>query len=379
MPIDIFGHLTHRDESEAHLGGGASLDPAYVVRQARAHEDAGFDGVLIGGGGDGPDNLQIAALAVANTTTLQYLVAHRPGLVNPTAAARTFATLDQISGGRLRVHVITGRQNDGQNRYGDPVPESERYARTGEFMQVLKQTWTSRAPFDYSGRFFQLRGFVASVFPHRQPRIPVSFAGNSDTAFPAGAAQADHYAFYAQPLSALRDDIARVRQEASKAGRADAPRITVLVRLIVGDTDEHAWQQAERLRGLIGQQAEVAAPQETRWVPARDGRNNSTGDQRQVDFGALGEKHDRALWTGLVSITERGKSTALVGSAETVVAALLDYIDAGVSTFIIDGFFREADVPQFGASVIPLLRDAVRRRDAALGTAQAGAGGESAS
>lgn len=125
MSLEIFGHLTHRDESEAHLStGGSSLDRRYIIRQAREHEYAGFDGVLVGGGGDGPDSLQIAALAVANTEKLQYLVAYRPGLISPTLAARSYATLDQISGGRIRLHAITGRDNDGQKKYGDPLKKA---------------------------------------------------------------------------------------------------------------------------------------------------------------------------------------------------------------------------------------------------------------
>jgi alkanesulfonate monooxygenase len=357
MSIEIFGHLTHRDESEAHLSGGASIDPDYIERQAREHEFAGFDGVLVGGGGDGPDSLQIAAHAVAHTRKLNYLVAYRPGLISPTLAARAYATLDQISGGRIRLHAITGRDSDGQKKYGDPLQKSNRYERTREFIQILKKSWTERGGFDFAGKHFEIEGFAASIFPHQQPRIPIYFAGNSDEAFSVGASEADGYALYAQPLDLLKEDIARIHSEAKAAGRVDFPQIIVLVRIIIGATDELAWDRAEGLRADAIDQTKSITPKLTRWVPARDGRDASAGDRKQVEANKRGERHDKALWTGLSGLTERGKSTALVGSPETIVSALLDYVDAGVSTFILDGFNRLRDVPELGNYLLPLLRD----------------------
>ncbi|WP_413738159.1 LLM class flavin-dependent oxidoreductase [Sodalis sp. RH21] len=362
MGIEIFGHLTHRNESEAHQGGQASLDCDYIKRQAREHEYAGFDGVLVGGGGDGPDSLQIAALGVAQTEKLNFLIANRPGLVSPTMVARSYATLDQISQGRIRFHVISGRDLDGQMRYGDPLKKESRYQRTREFMQVVKQSWTSSSGFDYHGEYYQIENFAATILPYRQPRIPLYFAGNSDEAYPVGGAEADGYALYAQPLDRLRQDIGRIRAEAVAAGRERGPAIIVFVRLILGATDELAWLRAEELRALVRRQADGAGSSLARWTPASDGRAASVGDQKQVDANKRGERHDRALWTGLSEITRRGKSSALVGSPETVVAALLDYVDAGVSIFILDGFDRLNDVHDYGRYIIPALKQAAAGR-----------------
>lgn len=361
MAIDIFGHLTTRDESEAHLSGSASLDPEYVKRQAREHEYAGFDGVLVGGGGDGPDSLQVAAHAVAHTDKLNFLVAYRPGLISPTLAARSYATLDQVSKGRIRLHAITGRDNDGQLKYGDPVAKLNRYKRTKEFIQILKKSWTEPQGFDFEGEYYQIRGFRATIPPYQKPRIPIYFAGNSDDAYEVGAAEADGYALYGQPLDLLRQDIAKIHGLAKQAGRATPPRIIVLVRLIVEATDELAWKKAEDLRARTLEQAGGAKPEATLWVPAKDGRDASAGDRKQVEANLRGERHDRALWTGLTGITQRGKSTALVGSPDTVVRALLDYVEAGVSTFILDGFDRLHDVPQFGHHILPALRAGAER------------------
>src|ERR1700754_2028133 len=108
MPVEFIGLISTTDQSETRDGGGPLIDPEYVRRFAGAHEDADFDRVLIGYSSASPDNLQVAAYAAAHTERLQYLVAHSPGVVQPTVAARAFATLDQFSEGRIALHTITG-------------------------------------------------------------------------------------------------------------------------------------------------------------------------------------------------------------------------------------------------------------------------------
>src|SRR5580698_9827210 len=113
MPVEFIGMIGTRDQSEIRAARGPLIDPAYTRRFARAHEDAGFDRVLIGYGSAWPEGTQVAAYAASQTERLGLLIAHRPGFVAPTLAARTLATLDRFSGGRVAVHIITGG-NDGE-------------------------------------------------------------------------------------------------------------------------------------------------------------------------------------------------------------------------------------------------------------------------
>ncbi len=83
------------------------------------HEESGFDRVLIGYYSDAPDGFVVAGDALAHTERLGVLLAHRPGFVAPTVAARKLATLDQFSDGRLAVHVISGGSDADQRRDGD--------------------------------------------------------------------------------------------------------------------------------------------------------------------------------------------------------------------------------------------------------------------
>src|ERR671916_61721 len=68
--------------------------------------------------------------------------------------ARAAATLDQLGEGRLLVNIVTGK--DDHKAYGDFEEENaDRYARTREFMQVVRQLWT-REDVTYRGRFFSV-------------------------------------------------------------------------------------------------------------------------------------------------------------------------------------------------------------------------------
>src|ERR1700685_4610435 len=117
MPVEFIGMIGTKQESEIRLTAGPVIDRDYVRRFARAHEDAGFDRVLIGYSSARPDGTHVAAYAAAHTERISFLVAHRPGFVAPTLAARTFATLDTFTGGPIAVHILT-RGNDPERRRG---------------------------------------------------------------------------------------------------------------------------------------------------------------------------------------------------------------------------------------------------------------------
>lgn len=108
MTVEFIGMIHHRKQSEIHPPGQLLLDHGYIRDFAQAAERANFDRVLVGYFSDSPDGFLVAALAATHTERLGFLVAHRPGFIAPTVAARKFATLDHITGGRAAIHVITG-------------------------------------------------------------------------------------------------------------------------------------------------------------------------------------------------------------------------------------------------------------------------------
>jgi alkanesulfonate monooxygenase len=365
MPVEFIGMISTRDQSETRRSRGPVVDREYVRRFARAHEDAGFDRVLIGYSSSQPDGTQVAAYAAAQTDRLSFLVAHRPGFMAPTLAARTFATLDQFAGGRIAVHIITGGSDGEQRRDGDHLSKDERYDRTDEYLDVLVRAWTADGPFGYQGRYYQVEDSYADVRSPQQPRIPLYFGGSSAAAYRVGGKHADVYALWGEPLAETAEQIASVRAAAAAAGRDTAPRISVSFRPIVGATEELAWERAHQILATTRANIEEFRLQWRRPAGGLGGaRPQNRGSQRLLAAAAKGELHDRALWTPLAAATgAAGNSTALVGTPDTVAQALLDYVGIGVSTLLIRGYDPYDDAIDYGRYLLPLVRDEIARRE----------------
>ncbi|WP_158884240.1 LLM class flavin-dependent oxidoreductase [Amycolatopsis anabasis] len=372
MPVEFLGIGGTHDGSETRARSGGVFDKEYTLKLARAHEDHGWDRVLFAYGSGGPDPAQAAAYVATKLDKLQILLAHRPNVSYPTFAAKTFATLDQLSGGRLTVHFITGGNDHEQQREGDYLTKDDRYARTREYIQIVKRAWTSDEPFDHQGEHYRFADFVSDIRPVQQPRPNVSFGGSSPAAYAAGGAEADIYCLWGEPLAQTAEQIEAVQAAARAAGRTDRPRIQVAFRPIIAPTEELAWEKAYRTVDAI--KARTAGGQQ---LTRRHSLTNpeNTGSQRLLSVAAAGERYDRALWTPTAAATGgAGNSNALVGTPETVAAALLDYYDLGVDILSARGYDLLGDTIDFGRYVIPIVREEVAKRDRAARAVAAPAG-----
>jgi len=365
MPVEFLGIAANHDGTETRARSAGALDLPYAVKLARAHEDNGWDRVLFAYHSGSPDPALVAAHVAAHTERLNLVVAHRPNTAYPTLTAKTFATLDHISTGRFEVHVITGGSTADQAAEGDHLDKDARYARTREFIQILKQAWTSDEPFDFDGEHYRFENFLADIKPLQSPRPRISFGGSSPAAYAVGAQEADVFALWGEPLAGTAEQIETIRAAAAAAGRP-LPTVQVAFRPILGATDELAWEKAERTLGDI-RAHQAAGESASRGRLRRSGSQpENAGSQRLLAAAEAGERHDRALWTATSAATGGGgNSTALVGTPETVAAALLDYYDLGVRIFSARGYHLYDDAVDLGRHVIPLVREEVARREAA--------------
>ncbi|MER7134357.1 LLM class flavin-dependent oxidoreductase [Streptosporangium saharense] len=367
MPVEFLGIGATNDGSETTSRSGPAFDRQFTLRLARAHHEHGWDRVLFAYGSGSPDPAQVAAYVAGRVEGLQILLAHRPNVSYPTFALKTFATLDQISDGRLTVHFITGGNTHEQAREGDFLSKDQRYARTREYIQIVKKGWTSRTPFSHEGEHYRFEDFLSDVFPVQQPRPRVSFGGSSPAAYAAGGAEADVYCLWGEPLAQTAEQIAAVRSAALASGRRDLPRFQVAFRPIIAPTEERAWEKAARTLEAI--RARGTSP---RRLPSGRAPENA-GSQRLVAIAAGGDRYDRALWTPTAAATGgAGNSTALVGTPETVAQALLDYYDLGVEILSARGYDLLEDAVDFGRHVIPIVREEVAKRDREREAAESG-------
>src|SRR6202158_5189273 len=190
MAVEIMCWSAPRGASELIPPSGPPFDAGVIAETARIHERAGFDRVLIGYFSDAPDGFLVGAHAASVTERLGFLLAHRPGFVAPPVAARKLATLDQLSDGRLAVHIIAGGSDAEQARDGDWTDHDSRYRRAAEYLSLLRRTWTEPAPFDHSGEFYRTRGTYSEIRCRQEPHLPIYGGGGSGAGVPAAGPQA---------------------------------------------------------------------------------------------------------------------------------------------------------------------------------------------
>jgi alkanesulfonate monooxygenase len=354
MPVEMIGWIAPRVSSEIIPPSGPPFDANVIAETARIHEQAGFDRVLIGYFSDAPDGFLVGAHAAAVTERLEFLLAHRPGFVSPPVAARKLATLDQLSGGRLAVHIISGGSDADQAKDGDWTNHEARYRRSNEYITLLRRTWTEPAPFDHDGEFYRTRGTYSEIRCRQQPCIPIYGGGGSDAAIRSLAPHVDVYMLWGEPLKDTALFIDRVRQAAARSGRN--PSFSLSTRPILAATEEKAWDRARAILDQATMRRAGSAP------PARQ----NVGSKRLLQAAARAEVHDTCLWTALAVATgAQGNSTALVGTPETVARAMLEYYKLGATSLLIRGYDPRPDAVQYGEELIPRLRELVADYDAA--------------
>ncbi|MFT3801820.1 MAG: LLM class flavin-dependent oxidoreductase [Burkholderiaceae bacterium] len=356
MSVEFIGMIQSQKQSEIHPAEGPVVDRDYTRAFAQAHEQAGFDRVLVPHHSTGPSATLTIAYAASVTERIHFMLAHRPGFTSPTLAARQIATLDQFSGGRLGVHFISGGSDAEQQRDGDYLDHDQRYARTDEYLSILKRIWTSDQPFDHEGEHYRFTAGFSEVKPVQKPHVPIYFGGASEAAIDVAGRHADVYALWGESLDQVRDLTTRIRASAARYGRS--VRFSVSFRPILAASEDAAWARAEQILARTRALRQAAGL-------GRGDPLQSEGARRLLAAAERGDRVDGRLWTAIARETgARHNSTALVGTPEQVAHALLDYYDLGVTTFLIRGFDPLEDAIDYGRQLIPLTRELVAARDA---------------
>src|SRR5437660_5939519 len=245
MPVEMIGWIASRVSSELIPASEPPFDATVIAETARIHERAGFDRVLIGYFSDAPDGFLVGAHAASVTGRLGFLLAHRPGFVSPPVAARKLATLDQLSNGRLAVHMIAGGSDADQGKDGDWTDHETRYRRAAEYISLLRRTWTEPAPFDHTGEFYRTRGTHSEIRCRQLPHIPIYGGGGSEAAIRALAPHVDVYMLWGEPQKETASFIDRVRREAALSRRS--PSFSLSTRPILAATEGKAWDRARTI------------------------------------------------------------------------------------------------------------------------------------
>ncbi|MFE6040276.1 LLM class flavin-dependent oxidoreductase [Streptomyces sp. NPDC056452] len=326
-------------------GGDRPPTVRYLAQIARAAEDLGFEGVLTPTGAWCEDAWLTTAMVSQHTERLKFLVAFRPGFLSPTLAAQMASTYQRQTGGRLLLNVVTGGESHEQRAYGDFLDKDARYARTGEFLEIVRDLW--------DGRTVDMKGEHLTVEDARLTRVPdpvpeVYFGGSSPAAGVVAARHADVYLTWGEPPAQVAEKIAWIRALAEREGRT--LRFGIRLHVIARDTSERAWAEADRL--LAG-----FDPATVRSVQEGLARSESDGQKRMLALhggGRDGLEIHPNLWAG-IGLVRGGAGTALVGSHEEVAERIEEYHRLGIDEFILSGYPHLEEAYWFGEGVLPRL------------------------
>lgn len=374
--MQIFWFLpTHGDSR--YLGtteGARTVDLAYLQQIAGAADRLGYEGVLIPTGRSCEDPWVIASSLIGATSRLKFLVAVRPGLHQPSLAARMAATFDRLSGGRVLVNLVTG--GDQAELEGDGVflDHASRYVQSAEFIRIWREI-ISRShdgqSFDFDGTHLSVKGAKLLFPPTQRPHPPVWFGGSSEAAHELAAEQVDTYLTWGEPPAEVAKKIADVKARAARKGRD--VKFGIRLHVIVRETEEAAWKAAEELISRVDDQTVIRAQ-------AAFAKMDSVGQRRMAALHAGGAKRKREdleispnLWAG-VGLVRGGAGTALVGDAKGVAERIEEYAALGIDNFIFSGYPHLEESYRFAELVFPLLPR--KQRTALPGQALTGPFGE---
>lgn len=319
---------------------------------ARAAEISGFCGGLLVSFPNTDDPWAVAPALLRETKTFRFMIAFQPGFLAPAHAARLSASLQRASGGRLVYNVITGGGGPSQLWWGDRVAHDDRYARTSEFLDVLKGVWTG-GPFTHRGRFYQIEQGGLPPQLAAEPVPEIYFSGSSDAAIAAAGRHADYYLSHLEPFDSLREKLDRVRERTAKEGREAkfALRFDILARR----TAEEAWREVSRGWSTL----DLTAPR------APFGGGDAVGFARQRTFRPAtlqgwADLHvdthvGPGLWGGF-DLFRGGPPIGVVGSYEQAAEWLDRYVSAGIDAFVLAGTPHLEEAYRVGEEVLPLVK-----------------------
>nr|C5CNW9.1 RecName: Full=Alkanesulfonate monooxygenase; AltName: Full=FMNH2-dependent aliphatic sulfonate monooxygenase [Variovorax paradoxus S110] len=355
--MQIFWFLpTHGDSRYLGTSEGARpIDLAYLQQIAGAADQLGYEGVLIPTGRSCEDPWVIASSLIGATKNLKFLVAVRPGLHQPSLAARMAATFDRLSGGRLLVNLVTGGDQSELEGDGVYLDHAQRYEQSAEFIRIWREILArshSGQAFDYEGRHLSVKGAKLLYPPVQEPYPPVWFGGSSAAAHELAAEQVDAYLTWGEPPAEVARKIADVRNRAARKGRT--VEFGIRLHVIVRETEDAAWKAAEELISRVDDETVIRAQ-------AAFARMDSEGQRRMAALHAGGARRSRAeleispnLWAG-VGLVRGGAGTALVGDPKTVAARIEEYAALGLDKFILSGYPHLEEAYRFAELVFPLL------------------------
>jgi FMNH2-dependent dimethyl sulfone monooxygenase len=318
---------------------GMEASWSYVKRLAQRSEEIGFDVTLIaelnlndikGVEANSLDAWSTAAALAAVTERIELMVAVRPTFHLPALLAKQAANIDQISGGRLTLNVVSSWWADEARKYGVSFEQhDDRYARTSEWLDVLDGAW-SRDHFSYSGKYYRIEDNVLAPKPVSKPRPCLYAGGESAAAKDLIAEKCDAYLMHGDPPERVREKIADLRGRRARHAHLARMKFGVAGYAIVRETEREAQDEVRRVTDVKQSAAGYANYQQ--WLAG-------TQLEQQVSLEDY-------------SVSNRGLRSGLVGTAEQVTERVAAFEAAGVDLVLLQFSPQLEEMERFANTVI---------------------------
>ena len=322
-------------------------DIADVVRMA---DDAGFDFLLPiarwkGYGGE--TNVRNScyetltyggALAAMTKRLFIFSTVHVP-VVHPVFAAKSLSTIDHVSHGRAGLNIVCGWNQAEFDMFGlSQGAHDDRYERGREWFEIVTRIYAEEGrPFDYKGRYYDLKGVSGEPPPVQRPRPFTMSAASSPAGRAFALATSDMLFDTFRDIEGGKAQLAAVAAASKEAGRPEPIGVCTGCHLVVRETDAEA-------EAYYRHYADTNMD-----AGAIDFHVGMTRANRIVDQVVLEDRVRRAA----------GLSTyKLVGTPERVAEGLIAIHRAGFAGTTLSFVNFKDELPFFIQRVMPLLRQA---------------------
>ena len=291
----------------------------------------------------GQDTLSYVAGMAPLTEQINFLAAVRCGELHPPMLARTIATLDHMLKGRLTVNIISS------DLPGTKLSSPERYARSREVIEILKQSWTQDR-IEFNGKYYQLDLQTDPVKPYQQNGGPLLyFGGYSPDGVDLCAEHCDVYLMWPETEKKLQELMNNMTYKALEYDRT--VQFGLRVHVIVRETEQEARDYAKNLLSKLdldlGKDIRNRAQDAASLGVARQAMLREEADNQHYV-----EPH---LWTG-IGLARSGCGAAIVGDPDQVLAKLERYMEMGIRSFILSGYPHQQECELFAKLVLPRLK-----------------------
>lgn len=358
---EYVGNQTSNKGAQTWSGVGIDSDrePSveYITKVAQAAEKAGFSTLLLPIGGSCVDSLVVASHLTANTNTLNFLFAVRPGSTAPTQLAKQYSSVNYWSNNRVFVNVVTGGAPKELENDGDFLSHSDRYKRTREYIEILKRLFNGET-FDYDGEFYTLKGANLPLPVKNAP--PIYFGGSSPIAKEVATDVADVYMLWGETLETTKEELETVVKLAKEKNRDLS--YSVSFQVVLGETEEAAFENANKIISQVDH--EVLAAKHANTLS-----NGAVGVNRLHQLMLESKDNNFVIapniWAGLTQVLS-GNSIALVGTPQQVAERIVEFVDLGFDKVLLRGFPHLEVIEEIGEKVIPLVHEILAKREEQL-------------